>query len=428
MRTRVRGSFNKVIGFALMVMVLLSFAARGESASIPGGLNLDHKPGAMFAVILGTPAGMDKPTKVIASHFSEQNESNYSFYLIPLRDGIHISIENIYSHDMHFSELPYMIRDKFTAKLGEYYLVNAFKEPEPLPYTCVRIVAQDDSEQAAFLLDPTEYGESGEFIISPSKIPDGLNDSKTRLLSGMAAGAVWQYGKELGWVDSLGLSSTHITPRQLALSQSAYQKTLYNIIENIDYGHLEEPLYSGKAEQYAAALFPGVKMNELPETDEITNRDDQLFTWMETAHILLSAPSADGKTGYVVVGISYENENGAFDDFYRVDWKADEPFDVYRPFQYRLIGVQPMERFLLGGAGVEELTDKYLGSESAAALKKFGITHSLGHIDKPGAWGSGSTLLLKTKTIDADGNEGTVTYILLDDGEDRITYLAYSIF
>ena len=449
MRTHAKGNLNKVIGFLLMGMMLLSLTACGGSGKnsdwkpvikftppvtkspdaddvpatrTPVGNNVDEEAAPMFKIVLGTPSGMGEPAKVIASYYEEEGESNYSFCLIPLRDDIHISIEVIYSHDLGFPELPYMTMDDFTAKLGDYYLVNSFVKEVPNPYICVRVVAREGSEQASFLVNPIEHGDNGEFTVSPGKIPDRLDENVMRLLSGMTAGIVWQHGKEIGWVDDLGLSSKRITPKQLALSQSNYQRWIDSIIGMIDYGNLEEPRYSARVAEYANVLFPGVKLDKLPETDNIPNDDNPYFPWVDNnTQILLTAPSADGKTGYVVIRISYENENGAFEDCYRVDWEAIESFDVYSPFQYRLVGVQPMERLLLGGQQHQEFSDKYLGPKSTAALKKLGLTRSPGYLDKPGAWSAGNTILLKA--IGTDNNEGTETYILLDDEEDRITYL-----
>ena len=450
MRTHVRRNLNRIVGFTLMVLALFSLAACGNGQSsdptpspgskfesappaasdsnaantaipLPDGFDLDDEPDAMFAIVWGNPAEMGEPAKIIDSHFPEETESNYAFCLIPLRDGLHISIENIYNYDLFFSEPPYERRSEFTAALGAYYLVNAFKDSEPYAYTCVRIVAQDGTNQASFLLDPTIHGEGDEFIISPAKIHDRLNDSQMRLLSGMAAGTVWQYGKELGWVDSLGLSEAAITPQQLALSQSACQQALENLMIMINYDYRDRMPLSEKTAVYAAALFPDIQIDELPETDAITNDNHLFLTWLPTAEIILTAPSADGKAGYVIVCISYANENGAFDDFYRVDWAADGPLDVYRPFCYKLIGVQPLERFLLGGRPFEQFMEKHLGAESAADLQALGIAYGPWHLDTPGAWGTGNTILLRA--IGLAENEGAIAYVLVDDNEDRVVYL-----
>ena len=432
MRTQVRKNLNKVIRLVLLVMMLFSLTACGGEKNevlnpnednvlaiqVPGGFDIDDKSDVMFAVILGAPSGMGEPARVVVDQLAEEYGANYSFCLIPLRDSINIRIESVTAGDMAFNDFPpYAETDEFTASLGAYYLVNSFMEEESDLYLYTRIVAQDGYEQGVFLVDPVNHGESGEFIISPSKIPAGLNDSKMRLISGMAANAVWQYGVELGWVDEWGQSDQPITPEQLALSQLSYTESIYSILSMFGYRQSDEPHYSEKTKQYAAALFPGVKINQLPETDEITARGDQLFTWGNTTQILLSAASADGKTGYVMVNIS--------DEVYRVDWEADEPFDVYRPFQYQLIGVQPMQRFVMGGQPYENFVDKYLTPESTTALEELGITYVPGYLDNMGVWGAGNTWLLRD--LGAEANGWTETYILLDDDGDRITYLgAYS--
>ena len=443
MRIHAGGKLNKVVICVLMIMMLLSLVACGGGENddpntqiespppvtktpdkddapetpAPDVQNIADEANAMFKVVLGAPSGVGAPTKVLAGHFPDEGEPNYFFSLIPLRDGIKINIETIYRHDLHFSELPYMSMDEITGKLGEHYLVNAFVKQQDW-YMCVRIVAQDGEEQATFLVDPIEFGDSGEFTIFPGKIPDGLSDSKMQLLSGLAAGAVWKHGVELGWVEYLGTSSELITPQQLALSQAAYEDTLRYIIEINDYGYLEEPYYSAKAEQYASALFPGVKVNALPETDALTDSFNWLFTWVDTTQIILTAASTDGKTGYVIVSIEHENENGWFENIYRVDWEADEPFDVYLPFQYRLVGVQPMMRHLLGLSMHDHYFDTYLGDEVVETLEKAGITSTPYYIDTPGIWGVGDMMLFKTVCTD-----DTVVYVLLEEDGDSITYL-----
>ena len=443
MQTHTRGNLNKIISFILMILILFSLVACGgekvdnpapeapskppvtknpdkdDSPPLPSQNDPDIKDeaDAMFKIVLGAPSGMGEPATVLNGYFPEEGEPNYSFSLIPLRDGIKIDIETIYRHDLHFSELPYTSMDEVTGKLGEYYLVNAFVKQQDW-YMCVRIVAQDGDEQASFLVDPVEHGESGEFTLFPGKIPDGLNDSKMQLLSGLAAGAVWRHGVELSWVEYLGTSSELITPRQLALSQAAYEDTLRYIIEINDYGYLEEPYYSAKAEQYAAALFPGVRVNALPESDSLTDRYDWLFSWADETRILLTAASADGKTGYVIVSIEHENENGWFENIYRVDWEADEPFDIYLPFQYRLVGVQPLERYLLGLSMHDHYFSNYLGDEAVETLKKLGITSAPYYIDTPGIWGVGDIMLFKTVCTD-----DSVVYVLLEEDGDRIIYL-----
>ena len=464
MRAYRKVHLKRFVNIALMVLVLLSFAACGNSGRkrtesdvgqrlaelasasnspkaeatppatndpgevealavhIPGGLNLDDAPGAMFAVVLGDPAGMGEPAKELKGYFPEEGEPNYSFSLIPLRDGVQISIETIYVHDLHFSDLPYMDMDQVTGKLGEYYRVDTFVKPQPDLYMCVRIVAQDGAEQGAFLLDPVQRGDSGEFVIFPGKIPDGLSDAKVNLLSGIAAGAVWRFGRQLGWVDEQGETKGLITPTQLAVSQAACQTWIHNIIGMIDYGNLEEPYYSSKAAQYASVLFPGVALDDLPKTDELAYENSPYDPWVDTTEVLFSGVSADGKTGHVIVRIPYVKGDAEFEDYYRVDWEADGPYDVYRPFMYKLVGVQPLMRYFMGhGEPYEYYSERFLGAESVEPLQKLGIAHAPGYIDTPGVWGHGGMTLLRA--IGTDGGQEIETYVLLDDDDKRVVYL-----
>ena len=464
MQAYARKFFRKSICFVLIVVLLLGVTACGigeksdsptsespTAASMTPSLPTlplvtqpvgDKAPatsvsgvgGAMFEVVMGTPTGMGKPAQVITSELLEEEKPNHSISVIPLRAGMEIKVEGIYNLDLHFSDLVYLSMGSVTTKLGEYYQIDTYATEEPYyPYLIVRIVAQDGDEQGAFWFDPQSYEVGATYIQEPGKIPDGLRDSKMNALSGMAAGMVWQYGKELGRVDSLGLADAPITPRALALSQEFCQKWIYNIVGMIDYGYLNNAEYPVKAAQYAQVLFPGVNMNTLPRVSGLIPGDgpafaeDPYFPWVDgKTQIHFAAPSADGQTGYVIVSISYENENGAFEDFYRVDWAAEEPFDVYRPFQYRLVGVQPLERYLLGnGMLYQHYTERYLGAQGRAELEKLGVVHDPGYLDKPGTWGAGNVLLLRT--IGTGEQEGLQTYILLDDDGTEITYLgAYS--
>jgi len=112
-------------------------------------------------------------------------------------------------------------------------------------------------------------------------------------------------------------------------------------------GGLNDAKLQHLSETAASAAWKHGK--ELIGTDKLTPGDIQISLLVDTAQALLSATSADGKTGYVIVKIPYENKNGKFEDFYRVDWEVD-----------RLIGVRPMERFLLGGLPLEKFSDKFL--------------------------------------------------------------------
>ena len=248
------------------------------------------------------------------------------------------------------------------------------------------------------------------------------SSSAVKLLSEVAASAVWQYGKELGWVDEHGKKDSSITPRQLALSSRTCNQTLiYWCWENPLNTNLpddkREPLYS-------QVLFPGIRVNELPKTDEFSDWSQgvSVLTKVDAARALFSTASVDGKVGYVIVRTLYENKNGEFEDFYRVEWEANKPSDGNNSFQYKLTGVRPMEKFLLGGQPYEEFSEKYLGQISAEILKKIGITHPIGSLEKQGAWGADNTIVIKT--ISSQGAEELITYILVDDNGENITYLA----
>ena len=242
-----------------------------------------------------------------------------------------------------------------------------------------------------------------------------------KLLSEAAASAVWQYGKDLNWINEDGSTDLIITPRQLALSQrTCTQALIYWFWEN----PINSDLTDDKKEAlYAQTLFPGIRLDELPMTDEFSNWSQgvNVFTKVDMASTLFSTASVDGKVGYVIVRIIYNNDNGEFENFYRVDWKIKEPFDMSSHFQYQLVGVRPMARFLLGGQPYEEFSKKYLDPTATKTLEKFGITHSIGHLEKRGAWGTENIILLKT--ISYQGTKEIATYILLDDCQERITYL-----
>ena len=241
------------------------------------------------------------------------------------------------------------------------------------------------------------------------------NSHAAKTLSEAAASAVWQYGKMLGWLDEYGLSDKDITPRQLAMAQRTYNQALI-------YWFWQNPVDNLTEEEreacYARALFPGVRASELPQDDAFSgwSQGIQPLAAVDAAKAVFSTASADGKTGYVIVRFLYENKNGEFEDFYRVEWEAD----AGSPFPYRLKGVRPLMRFLLGGVPHEMFAEEYLGPVSADVLKKFGIMHPVGYLAKWGAWGEENTLVLKTLTLQGAGK--LATYLLLDDTTQRIIY------
>jgi len=401
-------------------------SAEGSASKtdIPGGSNVDEED-AMFTIVLGKPKGMGEPAEVIEAHFDE-GDTNYFFSIIPHRDDIQINVENIYVHDLHFSDLVNILTNEVTANLGEYYLVNAYVKPQPDLYMCLLVVAQDGDEQGSFLVDPVEMGESGEFIVSSGKVPHGLMDNKMQALSSYLAGVVWLYGEELGWVNEWGETDGSITPEQLALSQSFCNAVIRDYIGAMDYGYLEEPYYSEKSKEYEEVFFPGIKISSLPKLHRIAPEGHQILSWIDTTETIFSAPSADEKTGSNIVHIFYENTSGFFEYFYRVDWEATGPLDVYKPFQYRLKGIQPLAMYPLGhGEIYDHYCDLFLHSDSAAAaLEKLGVADSKSlFIDKPGLWGAGDSMLVRAWRENDDS--GMDTYILLDYDEDayQITHL-----
>ena len=244
-----------------------------------------------------------------------------------------------------------------------------------------------------------------------------------QVFSEAAASAVWQYGKELDWVDENGLANSVITPQQLALSQATYKQTLIywcweNTLDDIGTKKLED---EEKEAYYAQILFPGVKESELPETDEFSgwSLGVNALVKVDAAQAIFSSASVDGKVGYVIVRILYENKNGEFEDFYRVEWKKKDSSGGNNPFQYQLIGVRPMGKFPLGGQPQEDFSKKYLDSVSAKAFEKLGLTHSVGSLDA--AWGAENIFLLKT--IFPQGTEEIATYVLLEDDGKQVTYM-----
>ena len=439
---------KKIITLARMAVLLFSLAACGGGANIPavvtpppvsalpaasapatlapvveipGGFSAEDD--AMFAVVLDEPSGMGEPAQTINLHLPDVGGPSYPFCLIPLRDGLEFYVEIVDTLDMIYTMQPVRDNQSFSAELGEYYLINAFLDAGLTYYFCLRIVAVDGGEQGVFLLNPDEYGEVGEYVIGAVTIAEGLNDNKIRLLSSMAAGAVMEHGPTLGWINEFldFLPDTAITPAQLALSQTTYQNSLFSIISIMDFDFYSKPIMAINADLYAAAVFPGVDVNKLPETDEITANGGQFFDWPGGTRILITAPTGDGNTGYVIVGITHENDYwGEIEDFYRVEWKADGPFDVFRPFNYQLVGVWPMARYFMGGKPYELFVDQYLGPDSAEGLAALGIDYPADWLDKQGVWACGDTLLLRT----LGESEGELAYILLDDNGETVTYLA----
>jgi len=389
-------------------------------AKIPGGFVAESD--ALFAIVLGAPTDMGTPTKVVNCRLAEEKSQTFSFCVVPLRDGIEISIENILSFDLRPSDMPYTVLESRTTELGTYYFINAFSDAYLYAYDCVRIVAQDGATQASFLFDPAKHSGNSEFLVAADTIPSGLDTEVMQSLSCIAASVVWRYGEALGWVDEIGFSEGPITPQQLALSQAAYRLALENVIPINEYTNPGNSDYDGKQAQYAAALFPNVQANRLPKADIITDITTDYFTWLDEVRFILAAASADGETGYVIIGIPYVNSNGRFEDFYRVDWAAAESFDVYSPFRYQLVGVQPMERQLWGGLPKEHFIKRHLGRDAAAARAALGITQEL-YLDTPGSWAAGDIVLIKAVGDD----EYLATFILADDDGSNATYLGASI-
>ena len=244
-----------------------------------------------------------------------------------------------------------------------------------------------------------------------------------KILSEAAASAVWQYGNDLGWTKDDGPTNLLVTPRQLAMSQRTYKQALI-------YWCSEDPIKNNldteKEALYAQTLFPGIRVDELPMTDEFSDWSQgiNVLTNIDTASTLFSTASADGKSGYVIVMFLYQNENGHFEKFYQVEWKKKDPSNTSGLFPYQLVGVRPMERFFLGGLPEQEFSEKYLGPTSTGFLKKFGVNHPIGTLDRPGAWGTWDTQkTIVIRTVSLKGNERLATYILVDDNNGKVTYL-----
>ena len=442
METRMRGTLRQVTCIVWMVLILLCLAACGTAPSvspsiapppvasapvesnspvvdIPGGFQPEGD--AMFAVVLNDDADMGEPAKVIDARYAGEGEANYFVCLIPLREGLHFSLQNVSSGDRFYTHPPYTVVDEFTAKPGEYYRIEANINPEDYTSLFMRIVAEDGAQQGSIWLDSEYPPDSNELVVSVGKLPDGLDESNIRLASGMVAGAVWRFGIEQGWRDEWGHAEAMVTPQQLALSRSFCEQFVHNLVDAVDYGASPFSEVQADIGAYDDAIFPGVDFSTLPDTDGFTDFEDDYFPWVNySTQILFSCASADGKTGHVVVHITGE---AGMEDMYRVDWVATEPFDLYRPFRYELVGVQPLERFVMGGRPYEEFYEKYLGAHALSSLAELGIAPAaVGYLEKQGIWAADETFLLRCTGIEEF--EYATTYVLLSDDEGRITYLA----
>ena len=463
MRTKVKGYLKKLVIFALMVSMLLTLAACGgllgkgdkpDMTKQPAPTSVKNsdkespdtthtvtatpkqKPVAeesddMFEIVSGEYYGADEPARVIGdSRPVYDNDRLYSLCIIPLRDGVKFSFESIDPYDKFYSSPEYYVMDEFTASLGEYYRLNTHLDVDEYYCHYVRVVAQDGDKQATYLIVPPDFDDAESRVIVPlDKIPVGLEDSNIRISSVMAALAVCKYGAELGWLDEWGLSDTPITPQQLASSQASYHATIHNLRMQLESGYYSETDNPGGAALYEEAIFPGVNVNHLPESDRVANRGERLFQyeWYDDVTICLSAASFDGKTGYVFVCVTYENENGEFEEMYRVDWEAVEPFNVYNAFRYRLVGVMPAIRVVgMASEMYDYYSERYLGDNVTAELKKFGITTGPGYLAYPGAWFVGDLTLIKA--IGEGENTGITTYILLKDDDVTVTYLGAEFY
>ena len=399
--------------------------------TLPDVLNLDAEPDAMFAVLLDTPAGLGEPDGVFTDGLAEEYGPNRFLYIIPLRDGIRLSIENIYVFDHLFQGFPaFEKKAEFTASRGEYYLINTYlgidEEEESSFFNHTRIVAQDSRDQGVFQFSPESPGERSQYIITPGKAPDLLDVSLYRYISNMVAGTVWKYGRELGWLDEFGGSEKAITPNQLALSQSAYQSWIDSVMDMLDHpitddAYADEIAAQERVPYYEALLFPNVKLRDLPQSDDRIAQDYPLKYAAAWTRVISSSVSTDGKTCSFVIG--FRPYDAVYDrwDYYQVDWELVEPFNVYRPYLYRLLGVKPLQPFPPSRQYYEEFQDKYLGPQSVAALAEFDISFTQGPLDPEGVWRFGNTWLIKD--TGAAVNSWQTTFVLLEDDGERITYL-----
>jgi|GEM_PF-3145059 len=247
-------------------------------------------------------------------------------------------------------------------------------------------------------------------------------------LSEAAASAVWKYGKELYWVDEYGVSMIPVTPWLLGTSKAAYQQALiylcwYDPLSRIDSydtpGEEKEALY-------AEIMFRGMKEDIFLDTDAFSDWTwgMNVFETAKAAQAIFSSASVDGDGGFVIVRFLYENDGAEYEDYYQVNWQVNEDAGADHPFPYQLAGVLPMPRYLLGGLPLGEFKEKYIGSASVEPLAALGITHEIDDLDHWGAWGTwGADSPIVIKALSWPSDEALVTYILVDDDGENVTYL-----
>ena len=303
----------------------------------------------------------------------------------------------------------------------EMVVATVAPTPIPIPKPTTTVMATD----APVTIAPTDNATATPVANAPGGFFAEADVFAVMRLSEAAASAVWQYGGSLGWVDMYGWAHEGISPEVLALSQAAYRQTLIywcweNPINHADAYALEIEEWETR---YAQILFPGVAADALPETDAFSEWawGVNILEQANAAQAFFAAGHVGREGGYVIVRCLSVRENQLFEDFYRVDWEKD---NVAEPFGYKLAGVYPMERYLLGGSAEGRFVDRYLNAEAEAALDSFGITHPIGYMERWGAWGAGNNYMIKT-IAEQDGGE-IITYILVDDDEyeDNIVYVA----
>ena len=412
------------------VTITTGGSSETSPGTLPDSLNLDAEPEAMFAVLLDTPAGLGEPAGMYMDRLAEEYGPNRFLYVIPLRDGIQLSIENVHEFDYLFQGFPaFEKKAEFTASRGEYYLINTFlgiNEEEQGIFYHTRIVAQDGLDQGVFQFNPESPGERGEYIIAPGKAPDLLDVSLYRYISDMVAGTVWKYGRELGWLDEFGISVESITPNQLALSQSAYRSWIDSVMDMLEHPITDDPYAAEITAQervpyYETLLFPNVKLSDLPKSDDRITQDYPLKYAAAWSRVISSSVSTDGKTCCFVIGFQPYDAVYTHWDYYQVEWELVEPFDIHRPYLYRLLGVKPLQPFPPDRQFYEKFQDKYLGPQSVAALAEFDISFTPGPLDPEGVWRFGNTWLIKD--TGAAVNSWKTTFVLLEDDGERIMYL-----